>query len=225
MPAVLRIALPVPVAAAQTTYGNYFETLSAMGATGVAVDADVDPSAFDGLLLPGGWDVDPARYGRRNVACEGVDAALDERQFRALEAFIRAGKPVLAICRGHQLVNVCFGGTLIQHLPQSDVHSRGASDADKVHGTHAEPGSVLCALYGDTFAVNSSHHQAVDKPGEGLRIIQRSDDGVVEGMAHGRLPILCVQWHPERMCLRHARADTVDGAALFRWFLARCAEK
>lgn len=218
----MRIALPVPAETAQTKYKNYFEALSALGAMGVAVDGNVEPSAFDGLLLPGGVDVNPICYHCANVACELIDDALDDRQMKALDAFVKAEKPVLGICRGHQMINVYFGGTLIQDLPQASAHSRRGCEGDKVHGTVAEPGSALFDLYGGAFPVNSSHHQGVETPGEGLRIIQWSDDGVVEGMAHETLPILAVQWHPERMCFQHARDDTVDGSVLMRWFIARC---
>ena len=222
MPSVLRIALPVPDI---RRFGNYVDALTALGAVPVAVGADVDAGTCDGLLLPGGWDVNPARYGQTNTASEGIDDALDALQFSALDAFVRAGKPVLGICRGHQLANVYFGGTLIQHLSQAADHSRGDSDADRVHATTAEPGSAVFELYGAAFAVNSSHHQGVDAPGEGLRVTQRATDGVIEAMEHEALPILTVQWHPERMCLAHARPDTVDGGAVIRRFLEMCAEK
>ena len=215
-----RIAIPVPDL---TRYANYADVLSALGALPVGVGADVDAAGFDGLLLPGGGDIAPSRYGQADAGCVYVDPALDEMQFAALNAFVKAGKPVLGICRGHQMINVYFGGTLIQHLAQAATHSRGDSSADKVHATTAAPGSVLCGLYGDAFCVNSSHHQGVDRLGEGLAVTQRSDDGVIEGMAHAHLPILCVQWHPERMCLAHARQDTVDGSAVVKYFLKRCA--
>ena len=76
----------------------------------------------DGLVLTGGVDVDPARYGQENVACGETDEALDALQLAAVDAFVKAGRPVFGTCRGHQLLNVYFGGTLIQHLPQSPRH-------------------------------------------------------------------------------------------------------
>lgn len=215
-----RIALPVPDL---TRYANYADVLSALGALPVGVGADVDAAGFDGLLLPGGGDIAPSRYGQADAGCVYVDPALDDMQFAALNAFVKAGKPVLGICRGHQLINVYFGGTLIQHLAQAAAHSRGGGSEDKVHATTAAPGSALYNLYGAAFPVNSSHHQGVDRLGEGLAVTQRSDDGVIEGMAHEHLPILCVQWHPERMCLAHARTDTVEGSAVVGYFLERCA--
>ena len=216
---MLRIALPVPDL---RDYPNYVAALTALSAEGVAVGGDVDLTGFDGLLLPGGGDIDPARYGQANIASEGIKPALDQMQFGALDAFVKAGKPVLGICRGHQLVNVYFGGTLIQHLEQSEAHSRRGGSEDRVHDTTAVPGGALCKLYGQRFAVNSSHHQGVDAVGKGLVITQRAADGVIEGLAHETLPILTVQWHPERMCLAHAREDTVDGSWLFQYFLEKC---
>lgn len=218
---MLKIALPVPDAG---KFRNYLDALSALGAVGVAVGGDVDPAGFDGLLLPGGGDIDPARYGQANTASEGIEPALDQMQFGALDAFVKAKKPVLGVCRGHQLVNVYFGGTLIQHLERASAHSRCGGSEDRVHDTAAVPGSAVFELYGERFAVNSSHHQGVDAVGKGLVITQRAADGVIEGMAHERLPIITVQWHPERMCLAHARADTVDGIRIFECFLEMCRE-
>ena len=215
-----RIAIPVPDLA---RYANYADVLSALGALPVGVGADVDAEGFDGLLLPGGGDIAPSRYGQADAGCLYVDPALDDMQFAALGAFVKAGRPVLGICRGHQLVNVYFGGTLIQHLAQAAAHSRGGGSEDRVHATTAVPGSVLCGLYGEAFRVNSSHHQGVDRLGEGLAVTQYSADGVVEALEHERLPILCMQWHPERMCLAHARSDTVDGSAVVGYFLELCA--
>lgn len=222
MSAELTIAVPVPAARAMDGYANYFNTLSALGARGVPEGGDVDLEACDGLLLPGGWDLNPSLYGQENNACEGVDDALDALQYAALDAFVKAKKPVFGICRGQQLINVYFGGTLIQHLPQAEAHSRFGQPQDKVHGTRAEPESILRRLYCERFPVNSSHHQAVDTLGEGLRVTQYADDGVIEGLEHPSLPLFAVQWHPERMCLERARGDTVDGAGVFRWFLGMC---
>ena len=220
----LRVAIPVLATAAEGKFANYYNALRAAGATPIPVSADVDPGAFGGLLLPGGGDIAPERYGQADVACRCVDADLDALQFGALAAFVNAKKPVLAICRGHQLVNVFFGGALIQNLPRAEVHSRCGAPRDRVHATTADRDSAIFRLYGERPSVNSNHHQGVDRLGKGLRAIQRSDDGVIEGMEHEELPILCVQWHPERMCLNHARPDTVDGLAVFRCFVGLCGD-
>ena len=216
----LRIAVPgLPEAKAH----NYMDAMAHLGAEAVLVQTACGPEGFDGLLIPGGWDADPALYGEENVACRGVDPALDQLQLRILDAFVKAGKPVLGTCRGHQMINVYFGGSLIQHVPTPHIHTRDEdSTSDKAHLTQAEKGSFLEELYGERFSVNSAHHQAVKRLGEGLRIVQRSDDGIVEGIVHRDLPVWGVQWHPERMCYACARSDTVDGSALFEMFLNRC---
>lgn len=193
------------------------------GAGGKAVFSE-DPSAAplcDGLLLPGGDDIDPARFGQENHGSKGVDPARDEMDFGFFARYYAMERPILGICRGHQVVNVALGGSLIQHIATTDLHTR-SGDADKIHPTRAAAGGFLAPLYGTRFAANSSHHQAVDRLGDGLAALQWSEDGVVEGFAHRTLPILGVQWHPERMCFAHLRPDTVDGAALFRFFLGLC---
>ena len=217
----LRIAVPLPP---EDVYANYFNALEALGVEGVKIPADADPAAFDGLLLPGGADVDPARSNQPNIAAQALEPELDELQLTALDRFAKAGKPALGICRGHQLMNVYMGGTLIQNLTSCDIH-RWTEDGDRVHGTVAEPGSWIAALYGLRFPTNSAHHQAVDKPGAGMIVDQRSEDGVIEATHHESLPLFSVQWHPERMCFAKARDDTVDGSVVIKWFLDFCAAR
>lgn len=216
----MRIAIPIPP---EDRYPNYFAALEALGAEGVKAPADADPALFDGLLLPGGDDVDPARYGQQKNGAGDTDPALDELQLSVTDRFFRAGKPILGICRGHQLLNVYFGGTLIQDLPCGSVHDwdKGRSD-DKVHLTDALEGSWIRGIYGESFYTNSAHHQAVDRPGSGLTVDQYSRDGVIEAMHHACGYVFSVQWHPERMCFRHRREDTVDGQYVLAWFLGRC---
>lgn len=215
---VLKIAIP----GRDGDVINYTIAMMMLGAQPVVVWDEWNAEDFDGLLLPGGVDVHPGRYGQENVACGTIDEALDEIQFSIADAFIKAGKPVMGICRGHQLLNVYFGGTLIQDLSNADYH-KWTPEGDRVHETAAVEDSFIAELYGTEFAVNSAHHQAVDALGEGLRVIQHSDDGVIEAMYHESLPVISVQWHPERMCFDHQRDDTVDGSAVLRYFLDMCA--
>ncbi len=198
---------------------NYPEAAEAAGASAVA-DYLPEPMAeiCDGLILSGGGDVDPGRYGEENAACFGVDPERDEAEFRLIEAYIRAGKPILGICRGHQVLNVFFGGSLVQHLPTAEAHVPERT-GDRAHLTRAEAGSFLAALYGERFRVNSAHHQGIGRTAPELRPVQWTEDGVIEACAHVSLPVYSVQWHPERMCLGRARTDTVDGLALFSWFV------
>jgi putative glutamine amidotransferase len=131
-------------------------------------------------------------------------------------------KPIFGICRGHQLINVALGGSLIQHLPTAKDHEHIRLGLDRVHPCTADPDSWIAGIYGTRFAVNSSHHQGVDRPGKGLRTVLCAPDGVIEAMQHETLPVWSVQFHPERMCYAHRREDTVDGSLLFRFFLEKC---
>ena len=200
---------------------NYLDALARLGARGEAGRA-LDPSGFDGLLLPGGCDINPTRYGQEKTACGTVDDELDAVQFAALEKFLAAGKPVFGICRGHQLLNIAFGGTLIQHLAGAENHTGLPGGGDNVHEVYLEPDSFLSRIYGNGCRVNSSHHQGVDRPGKGFRIVMKAADGTVEAMEHDSLPLWSVQWHPERICFAHRREDTVDGSLVIRFFLDAC---
>lgn len=212
---MLKIAIP----GRDADVFDYSMAMMQLGAEPVVIWDEFDVSEFDGLLLPGGLDIHPSRYGQQDIACGLTDEALDEVQFNAAEAFIKAGKPVLGICRGHQLLNVYFGGTLIQHIDTAPDHMK-IDDQDNVHGSSAE--DYIAGLYGENPNVNSSHHQAADALGDGLIVVQRAEDGVVEAMKHESLPVISVQWHPERMCFSYAREDTVDGSAVLQYFLDMC---
>jgi putative glutamine amidotransferase len=155
-----------------------------------------------GLVLSGGTDVNPARYGQ--VAREGNEPPDDERdelETALLQEALDRDLPVLAICRGMQLFNVAHGGSLIQHLENSAVHRvRDMDPALPVHQIMVETGSHLAGILGaGRHAVNSRHHQAVDRVGSGLVVTARSTpDGVIEAMERpDRSFALAVQLHPE----------------------------
>lgn len=184
---------------------------------------EVDLS-FDGLLLTGGGDIDPSRYGQVLNGSNPPDLERDRTELALARAYLDAGKPILGICRGHQILNVVLGGTMVQDLGEHlNLFHRKTSE-DRVHPIRAQEGSILHALYGETFAVNSAHHQAVDALGEGLVITARSESGIVESVELPGRPVLGLQFHPERMTGLHLRPDTVDGAAVFQWFLAQCSK-
>jgi putative glutamine amidotransferase len=162
----------------------------------------------DGLVLTGGEDVDPAHYGAARDPETGPVVAQRDRTELALAAAARQrGLPTLAICRGLQLVNVAHGGTLVQHIPREHPDALAhappsAARADRVHDVTVDAGSMLAAALGaERLRVNSSHHQAIETPGAGLRVTARAPDGIVEGM-EGEDPrwwLLGVQWHPEEL--------------------------
>jgi putative glutamine amidotransferase len=164
-------------------------------------DASSLVSRIDGLLLTGGGDVDPRYYRGDAEVARGIDEIRDEFEVAAVHEALDLDIPIFAICRGMQLLNVTLGGTLIGDLEKSirsdhhwDLeHWDGAS-----HLVDVEPDTHLARFAGSKFAVNSMHHQAVDRLGEGLRVSARSSDGVVEGVEMAsRSFVVGVQWHPE----------------------------
>ncbi len=214
--------LQIAIAGTPKGSENFIAALEALGAAGVSVleAPDALADACHGLILPGGADIDPALFGEENHGSTIIERDRDLRQLSLLDRFLKAGRPVLGVCKGHQLLNVYFGGKICQHIPEYATHQWMGEAGDQAHGSRCLPGSFLAALYGETeFPVNSAHHQAVLTPAPGFRFIQWAPDGVPEAMVHETLPLTGIQWHPERMCLKHRRQDTVDGLPVFRWFL------
>jgi putative glutamine amidotransferase len=158
-------------------------------------------SMIQALLLIGGGDVEPSRYGAQpHPAVYGVDPERDALEIELLEAALAADVPVLAVCRGAQVVNVALGGTLTQHLPDVPgtlVH-RDDRDPTLAHDVKVTPGTRLAQACGAEIVTGASHHhQAVDRLGPGLTVSARADDGVVEGLEAERGWLVAVQWHPE----------------------------
>lgn len=205
--------------------GNYLNAVKAAGGEGDARYLPAPDLGYDGLLLAGGGDLDPALFGQEDQGSRDIDLARDRAELALLDAFCGAEKPVLAICRGHQVVNVWLRGNLAQDLGPELVPFHQKKEGDQVHPIQAEKGSLLAELYGPVFPVNSSHHQGLGRLGRGLRATAWSEDGVAEAVEHDTLPIISVQFHPERMTGALARPDTVDGGALFRVFLELCRVK
>lgn len=135
---------------------SYLAALQAAGGRGTARYCPAPDLSFDGLLLAGGDDIDPARFGQANHGSRGIDPARDGAELALLDAFCAAGKPVLAVCRGHQVVNVWLGGGLVQDLPPALAPFHGGGDGDRVHPVRTAEGSLLRRLYGPVFAVNLS---------------------------------------------------------------------
>jgi len=153
----------------------------------------------DGLLLPGGSDVDPARYGEAPDPKLGpIDKELDDTELRLFAQARDRGLPVMGICRGQQVINVAMGGSLIQHLEGHEVRAYGRSHL--AHAIEVDPGSELGRAAGeDEIRVNSFHHQAIDKLAPGLTETARDDDGTIEGVETTDGLIVAVQCHPEEL--------------------------
>lgn len=187
---------------------NYINALTALGAECTIADLQSNADEFDGLLLCGGGDVDPALYHQPLNGSQEISPERDALELHFIQEFLAAGKPILGICRGLQILNVAFGGSLIQHLPTAEQHR--AEEGDLIHPIKAE--GLLKELYGAHPTVNSFHHQAVERLGRGFRAIAFAEDGTVEAIQHQSLPILGVQFHPERM---------QNGTPIFEWFLSQ----
>lgn len=198
-------------------YENYRAALEACGVEAVrSLDLSL-ARGCDGLLLPGGGDADPALYGQEDRGSAPPDHDRDRDELELIALFRAMNKPIFGICRGHQMINIALGGTLKQDLPD-DRHrhdkERGIDRVHRVRTTHP----LLAEIYGDSFVSNSSHHQALDRLGEGLTVTCVSDDGVAEGIVHESGRIFGVQFHPERMAFALRREDADDGEPIFRLF-------
>lgn len=214
------------LSATLTAADNYIEAVREAGAIPVLFRGSETQKGFDGLILCGGGDVDPAAYGQPLDGTEesSIKPERDANEIDLIRQFIEAGKPVLGICRGQQILNVYFHGTLIQHLKNAPVHMHNPeTGADNVHATYALEGSFIDALYGLHPVTNSAHHQAADVLGQGLHAVEWSEDGnVVEALQHESLPVYSVQWHPERLTGSFHKPGCVDGKTIFLFFEAQC---
>ena len=208
--------MKIAIAGLAENVKNYIAALTGVGLAPTVTTAAEDISGFSGLLLPGGGDIYPALYHAENEGSRDIDRALDEAQLSMLDAFVRAGKPVLGICKGIQIINAYFGGGIIQHLATAEEHTY--HDADSVHPCVSLPGTDMRRIYGARYVTNSSHHPALGRMGNGLHATSFAADGTVESAAHDNLPIFGVQFHPERMCFAKSHPDTADGAEVFLYF-------
>lgn len=181
---------------------------------------------IDGLLLPGGDDLEPTRYGEaQRWQCGNVCPDRDAFELALCREVLRLGKPILGICRGIQLLNVALSGTLYQDLPSQQPDSLAHQQKQKPcyasHSVRLAKGSRMAAIYAaENVLVNSHHHQAIKDVGEGLRVTATAPDGVIEAVEHASHPFcVAVQWHPE---LLWEHAATKVHAKLFEAFVESC---
>jgi putative glutamine amidotransferase len=203
----------------QTAPENYLQALRAAGLAPLLIPVDSDPGdvaglldRVDGLVLTGGGDVDPARYAAaRQPPTEDVDTQRDQVEIELVRLARQQDLPLLAVCRGIQLVNVALGGTLTQDLPTAEPPRPGHLVLETwdgpAHPVRLEPGSLLYRLLGAEIGVNSLHHQAISRLAPGLRVAGRAPDGVIEAVEYdGARFLVAVQWHPEMLGPAHVSA-------------------
>ena len=210
----------------------YFDAVNRAG--GIAVLIPPQPfdvasahrvlDGLDGLIICGGEDVDPARYGQdAHPTTDEPKVDRDNLEDALLSAAIEREIPFLGICRGAQMLNVHQGGTLIQHLPEvvgTDKYQKGAGQFNRIP-VHVDAESGLAEVLGDGAPVDGAvyHHQAIDQPGKGLRVVARSDDDVIQAVELEGVPFgIGVQWHPEQTAQEDARLfeGLVEAANTYR---------
>ena len=174
---------------------------------------------YDAPILPGGGDIAPSFFHERDYASENVEEEIDYAQFELKTHFIAQGKPILGICKGIQLINVYFGGSVIQNLPTASVHAY--QGGDQYHMIYTEEGSFLREIYGRAIITNSAHHQGIGMLGDKIRVAAYTKDNVIEGIWHEMMPIWGVQWHPERMCHKERNVYIADGYRVLEYFIGK----
>ena len=205
---------------------NYYDVITACHANYMTLDIGEPIEKLkdaDGIILPGGVDVNPKLYHEENKGSRYINDELDEMEMKTINYALKHHIPMFGTCRGMQILNIYFGGTMNQDISTKDIHSAYSEKGrwyDRRHDTLVTKDSFIHKVYGSRFiSVNSAHHQGLKQLGWGFKTVQISDDDLIEGIEHDSLPIIAVQWHPERMALSLRRDDTVDGLPLFDYFI------
>lgn len=197
----------------------YINAVNNSGGIAIAQYCPEITTEYDGLLLCGGNDISPKFYNEEINGTVDIDEKRDHAESELIKAFAEKKKPIMGICRGYQLLNAVFGGSLYQDIP----NHTSAADCVNVHKVISPKGNFIYDMYGAEFCVNSFHHQAIKEIAPGFEVVATTPDGkVIEAIMHKNLPIFGVQWHPERMCFQLKRTDTVDGSEIFKMFICLC---
>lgn len=174
------------------------------------ISSDTYLKLCDGFLFCGGGDITPLLFGQEPLTSRGTtDLAMDRFHLDLMTQALESQKPILAICRGMQVMNVALGGSLFQDLSLRPLPSLSHMQpsllrSDPSHTITLQKHSMLSDILGDTAYVNSFHHQCIDRPGRNLRVTAQASDGVIEAIEQNRHPFaIGVQWHPE--CLYHSQ--------------------
>lgn len=208
---------------AEDGYTDYVEALKRLGAEGFISLNPEDLTGADALILPGSkQDMNPKLWGEEDQCSNDINDELDSIQWKLLEQAVADKKPVMGVCRGMQFINVFFGGTLIQDLSCGESHK--AADPENYHLVFNAEGQFMKELFGMLTEVNSRHHQGAGRIGDHLvpaSVWMDGDTGemVTEAIAHESLPIIGLQWHPERMFVQGEGEHKEGGEKVLRYFL------
>lgn len=178
-------------------YGNYVRALETSGAEAVASRRIETSDSCDALLLPGGGDVSPCLYGSAYPHPRCVDIKRDVTEQYLIAKFMRRRLPILGVCRGMQILNVYFGGTLEDHMENAEKHI--GADGDLYHAVKCEKNSFMEKVFGQSLIANSAHHQCVKICGKGISVCARAFGTDPEALEHSSGKVIAVQFHPERM--------------------------
>ncbi|MGL4773575.1 MAG: gamma-glutamyl-gamma-aminobutyrate hydrolase family protein, partial [Clostridium sp.] len=203
---------------------DYVEAVKKAGATPIIIPLIDDEEKIrkivdicDGVLLSGGDDICPFLYGEEISTAQGmIDVLRDRVDYVVIEEVLKQNKGILGICRGMQIINVYFGGSLAQDINTSVAHVQKSDKNIPTHKIEVEEKSILYDLFGKEILVNSFHHQGIEKVGDGIIVTAKSSDNIVEAIELKRnKKIFGVQWHPEMM------EDSIEMELLFKEFVKR----
>lgn len=200
-------------------YGDAISAAGGVPVLSAEQNAEELAEVCDGLLLSGGDDIEPELFGETKLnASVKLDPARTDNEYALIEAFRRREKPVFGICRGFQLLNVYYGGSLYQDMTVQKGWFHMVPHL--LHDITCDRNSILGELYGEQVQVNSTHHQGICKLGEGLRPTAWSENGqLIEAWEHEQEPVFGVQFHPERMTGKYKWEEMHDFSGLFAYYI------